>query len=206
MVFLVSSITIGRIFLIISVLLSFVNPKISLPYCLTKSVPSSFRASALIVTGKQEKPLWDKYYLSIEELPVFNWWKLHEKNDFKQVLRDKKDKIDERVIEVVKELQNEFITTFGIDENYAQYLRKQIQIELLKIKVLKTGDRSFETMIDILEIELEDLTRKEEDKGMSGSTIAIEKWMGFKLDTSKISTFEYYSYIKAITKATNGRK
>ena len=155
---------------------------------------------------KQEKPLLDKYYVSIEELPVYNWWKLHEKNDFKQVLKDKKDEIDDRVVEVVKELQNEFITTFGIDENYAQYLRKQIQIELMKINVLKTGDRSLETMIDILEIELEDLTRKEEDKGMSGTTIAVEKWMGFKLDTLKISTFEYYSYIKAIERATNGRK
>jgi DNA polymerase elongation subunit (family B) len=74
-----------------------------------------------------------------------------------------KDEIDKRVVEVVKELQNEFISTFGIDANYAQYLRKQIQIELMKIQVIKTGDRTLETMIDILEIELEDLTRKEED-------------------------------------------
>jgi DNA polymerase elongation subunit (family B) len=140
----------------------------------------------------------DKYYCSIEELPVSNWWKLHEKNDFKQVLRDSKDELDDRVIELVKELQNEFISTFGIDENYAQYLRKQIQIELMKINVLKTGDRSLETMIDILEIELEDLTRKEEDRGLNSSTIAVEKWMGFKLDTKKISTFEYYSYIEAV--------
>lgn len=155
---------------------------------------------------KQEKPLQDKYFTSIEDLPVYNWWKLHEKNDFKQVLRTQKDKIDKRVVEVVKELQNEFISTFGIDANYAQYLRKQIQIELMKIQVIKTGDRSLETMIDILEIELEDLTRKEEDKGLNTAIIAVEKWMGFKLDSKKISTFEYYSYIKAIERATNDRK
>lgn len=148
----------------------------------------------------------DKYYISIEELPVYNWWKLHEKNDFKQVLRNEKDNIDGRVVEVVKELQNEFIAIFGIDENYAAFLRKQIQIELLKIRVVKTGDRSLENQIDILEIELEELTNREEDKGLNTATIAVEKWMGFKLDTKKISTFEYYSYIKAIEKATNGRK
>jgi hypothetical protein len=148
----------------------------------------------------------DKYYCSIEELPVYNWWKLHEKNDFKQVLRSSKDDLDDRVVELAKELQNEFISTFGVDGNYAQYLRKQIQIELMKINVLKTGDRSLETMIDILEIELEDLTRKEEDRGLNSSTIAVEKWMGFKLDTKKISTFEYYSYIEAVKQATNGRK
>lgn len=158
------------------------------------------------LSRKQEKPLEDKYYTSIEELPVYNWWKLHEKNDFKQVLKAQSDKIDERVVKVSKDLQSEFIAVFGIDENYAQYLRKQIQIELLKIQVLKTGDRSLETMIDILEVELEEVTRKEEDKGLNTSVIAVEKWMGFKLDTKKISTFEYYSYIKAIEKAVNGRK
>ena len=150
---------------------------------------------------KQEKPLEDKYYLSIEDLPVFNWWKLHEKNDFKQVLRNPKGKIDKRVVDVVKELQNEFIQTFGIDENYANYLRKQIQIELLKIKILKTGDRIYENDVDILEIELEELTSKEQDKALNSATISVEKWMGFKLDIKKISTFEYYSYIKAIEKA-----
>ena len=150
---------------------------------------------------KQEKPLEDKYYLSIEDLPVFNWWKLHEKNDFKQVLRNPKGKIDKRVVDVVKELQNEFIQTFGIDENYANYLRKQIQIELLKIKILKTGDRIYENDVDILEIELEELTSKEQDKALNSATISVEKWMGFKLDVKKISTFEYYSYIKAIEKA-----
>ena len=155
---------------------------------------------------KQKKPLENKYYLTIEELPVYNWWKLHEKNDFKQVLKSQKDEIDERVVKLVKDLQNEFIATFGIDENYAAYLRKQIQIELLKIRVIKTKDRSLETQIDILEIELEELTNREQDKGLNSTTIAVEKWMGFKLDTKKISTFEYYSYIKAIEKATNGRK
>ncbi len=150
---------------------------------------------------KQEKPLEDKYFTSIEDLPVWNWWKLHEKNEFKQVLKRSKDKIDDRVIEVVKDLQNEFITTFGIDENYASYLRKQIQIELLKIKILKTGDRIYENDVDILEIELEELTNKEHDKGINSATISVEKWMGFKLDVKKISTFDYYSYIKAIEKA-----
>lgn len=150
---------------------------------------------------KQEKPLQDKYYTSIEDLPVFNWWKLHEKNDFKQVLRRSKDKIDDRLVDVVKDLQNEFILTFGIDENYAAFLRKQIQIELLKIKILKTGDRIYENDVDILEIELEELTSKEEDKSINSATISVEKWMGFKLDVKKISTFEYYSYIKAIEKA-----
>ena len=155
---------------------------------------------------KQEKPLLDKYYCSIEDLPVYNWWKLHEKNDFKQLLRALNDKLDNRVTDVVKSLQNEFIETFGIDANYAAYLRKQIQIELLKIKIIKTKDRSIENVIDILEIELNELTNREEDKGLNTATIAVEKFMGFKLETKKISTFEYYSYIKAIEKATNGRK
>ena len=100
-----------------------------------------------------------------------------------------------------KDLQNEFIATFGIDENYASYLRKQIEIELLKIKMVKTKDRSLETMIDILEIELQDVTNKEQSKSLNDNTIAVEKYMGFKLSVKEVTVFEYYSYIKAIEKA-----
>jgi len=134
-------------------------------------------------------------------MPVANWWKLHEKNDYKQLLKGRKRKVTKHAEQVATKLQNEFIDVFGIDENYASYLRKQIEIELLKIKIAKTGDRSHEVFINMLEIELEDVTKKEESKSLNGNTIAIEKFMGFKLIAKEVTVYEYYSYIKAIEKA-----
>ncbi len=139
-------------------------------------------------------------------MPVHNWWKLHETNDFKHLLKSKRYKVTEHADKVLTELQNEFFETFGIDENYASYLKKQIEIELLRIKIAKTGDRSHEVFINMLEIELEEVTKKEKGKNLNDNTIAIEKYMGIKLTTKEVTVYEYYSYIKSIEKTINANK
>jgi len=153
------------------------------------------------LSRKLENKSLDRYYTSIEEMPVHNWWKLHEKNDFKQLLKNRKHKLTSRKEDVLDLLQNEFIEVFGIDENYSRYLKKQIEIELLKIKIAKTGDKSHQIFIDMLEVELEDVTKREEGKNLRNNTIAIEKYMGFKLTAKEVTVYEYYSYVKALEKA-----
>ncbi len=124
------------------------------------------------LSKKLESKSLDRYYTSIEELPVHNWWRLHEKNDFKQLLRNKKYKLTSRAEEVLESLQNEFIGEFGVDKNYSSMLKKQIEIELLEIKIAKTGDKSHQLFIDMLKVELEDLTGKDEKKSTLDSTEA----------------------------------
>lgn len=84
-------------------------------------------------------------------------------------------------------------------------LKKQIEIELLEIKIAKTGDKSHQLFIDMLKVELEDLTGKDEKKSTLDSTIAIEKYMGFKLTPKEVTVLEYYNYIKAIEKALKSK-
>ena len=123
---------------------------------------------------------------------------MHEKNDLNQLLKDKNNVPDVRVISLLKTLQNEYITEFGVSKNYANYLKKQIQIEIVRINILKTGDKSLQNMIDILEIELAQLTNTEESKGYQKTKITIEKYMNRFIDVKIISTFDYYSYVKEI--------
>ena len=150
---------------------------------------------------KREKQSLSRYFLSIKELPVYNWWLLHEENDFKHLLRNPKAKLNNRCKKVSLTLQNECIDTFGLDNNYKEYLNKKIDIELLKIKISLTGDKSHQIFIDIMEIDLARLSSQEKEKDLNQNTIAIEKYMGFSLDTKKITVFQYYSYIKSIEKA-----
>ena len=53
----------------------------------------------------------------------------------------------------------------------------------------------------MLEVELEDVTKREEGKNLRNNTIAIEKYMGFKLTAKEVTVYEYYSYVKALEKA-----
>jgi len=132
-------------------------------------------------------------------MPIKNWWDFHEKKDVRFLLKTGK-KVNRKALKVAEMLQSEFIDVFGIDKGYSEILKKEIEIELLRIKISKTGDKSHQIFIEIAERELEVLTAPLKDKKINSNTIHIEKYMGFKLNSKEITVFEYYSYIKAIEK------
>jgi flagellin-specific chaperone FliS len=168
-----------------------------------------------LLLERLERLFLKAYHRSIEDLPVWNWWNIHKEGDYKFLIkkywgvlsfitpRKLKIKLFNKVFE---ELQSEFIDTFGIDKNYAQYLRKKVEIELLKIKVAKTGDLSHGFMIDVITEELNMYLNKETGGNFNQGVIAIEKYMGFRLVVKLTSVFEYYSYVKSIELAIKSSK
>lgn len=70
-----------------------------------------------------------------------------------------------------------------------------------------TKDLSMETFIDVMRIELDELKASSAGGTYMDGVIAVEKNMGFKMDTKKISVFEYYSYVKSLEKSVvNGKR
>lgn len=148
---------------------------------------------------KLENSLSDRYYKGLEDLPVLNWWKLHEENDFKWLIRnEKKPNIFAKVR--FKKIKHDFINTFGVDDRYANYLDKLCEIEMLKIDIALNGDRTKEMFVKIAEFELEDMLNEKEAEVYNHGIIHIEKYMGFKLDTNTTTVYEFYSYVKEIEK------
>lgn len=66
-------------------------------------------------------------------------------------------------------------------------------------------DSSLETFIDIMKVELDEIKMANSGGTYMDTAIAVEKNMGFKLNTKEISVFEYYSYIKSLEKSANGK-
>lgn len=99
---------------------------------------------------------------------------------------------------IFDELYSDFIRIFGVGDNYKQYLEKLKEIRLAEIDMVLYQDPSMETFIDILKIELEDIKEAGSGGSYMETAIAVEKNMGFKLNTKEISVFEYYSYIKSL--------
>lgn len=149
---------------------------------------------------KLEVKLSDRYYKSIEELPVLNWWKLHEENDFKWLLKNSNKKVNRYALNIFKSVKSEFIDTFGIDKKYEDYLNKVWKLEIKKIDIALTGDKSQKIFADILELEIEDLLNTQEIEVHNHGVMHVEKYMGFKLNTKETTVNEFYSYIKEIEK------
>ena len=148
---------------------------------------------------KLEKRFSNRYYKDIEELPVLNWWKIHETDDLKWLVKNGK-KANIFANKRFKSIKNEFINTFGIDRKYESYLDKVWKLELLNIDIALTGDRSKEMFANIIKVEIEDLLNEEEIKVHNNGVMHVEKFMGFKLDTKTTTVYEFYSYVKEIEK------
>lgn len=137
------------------------------------------------------------YYQSIKELPVYNWWQLHEGNNW-NFLHKKGRKVNPLLaIKCFKKCQKEFYDEFGLDEKFKEYLKKSIELELLNIQVAK-GDKSQQIFANIVKIELEEMTLEMQKKVYNHGVMHVEKYMGFRLDTKQISTYEFYAYVKQI--------
>lgn len=151
-----------------------------------------------------ERRFSSRYYHSINDLPVFNWWKIHEENDFKYLLKNPNKKVNKYAEKVFKSIKSEFINEFGIDRKYEQYIDKVIELTLLNIKIVKGKDKSKKIFADMLELEIKDLLTQEEkivskDKGFS----AVSKYLGTSIKIKEITIYEFYSHIEAIKRHIN---
>jgi hypothetical protein len=132
-------------------------------------------------------------------LPVWNWWKIHETKDLKYLLKQDK-KLTPHADIIFDKIYSEFISIFGVGENYKQYLEKLKEIAIAEIDMVLDKDPAMETFIDIMKVELEEIKNAGSGGTYMDTAIAVEKNMGFKLNTKEISVFEYYSYIKSLEK------
>ena len=111
-------------------------------------------------------------------------------------------KVTSHAEEIFDNLYSEFISIFGVSDSYKAYLDKIIEIDVAEIDMVLTGDLSMETFIDIMRVELEELKNASSGGTYMDTAIAVEKNMGFKLNSKELSVFEYYSYIKSLEKST----
>lgn len=144
-----------------------------------------------------------KYYLSIEDLPVWNWWHLHEEKDYTALL--KHGKLDKHAGKVLRGLEVDFHKTFGLHPQYEIYLMKLIDLEIAKNKVA-LGDKTEQLFVDIIEQEISQMKVQNEDADNSHFVAPMEKHYGFPIDPKTTSTFKFYDRVKAIEKEVEQMK
>ena len=148
-----------------------------------------------------------KLYETIEEMPIYNWFKIVDKSDYSFMLVDpKKDLTQEELADCYtqfEKLYSEFIDEFGLSETFIEVLDLKRIIMLHKIDMAITGNMTKKVHIKIAELDLEKLM-KQQNKTETNLTIVIEKHMGFQLDEKKVSVKKFYQYLQDINRS-NGR-
>lgn len=143
-------------------------------------------------------------YRSIEELPIYNWFKIQNTNNLgwlNKGIDSPEKEISEELIKVWDGIFSEFIDTFGIPEKLKEILELKRDIQCLQWEMLITDDGSLETFIDIKQYELEQKTKVEgKSSKINEAKVYLEKFMGFRINEREITVKEYYEYMQVLNK------
>lgn len=144
----------------------------------------------------------DCVYRSIEDLPIGIWKKINQTGDLSLLFKIDVQELEDYnvLIELWTELNDQYITRYGINEKYEKILGMQKKIALLKIDFHLKNKRINKTFWRIEEIRLTELLNNDEGMQFNDTIIAIEERMGREIDPNKISVVKYYDYINYINK------
>lgn len=146
----------------------------------------------------------DKFYTGIDNLPIWNWIQINEKQDFRYLARAISDYAaasKEAVERLWRAIYEEFLQRFGFGETFIEVMRHRIEIGRLKVMMGVTGDRSHQTFVEIAELEIAELL-KPAGKPMDFYRLKayVEKKNGFRIDAHQTTVVEFYTYLELIKK------
>jgi hypothetical protein len=148
------------------------------------------------------------YYNSIDELPIFNWFAIEEKNDITFLLKDKKEITpDQRALLLVvwDSLIAQYIDEFGISDSMQEIMLVKKYIKILEIDQELYGINNT-TFIEIELERLKELSQKGQNISNNEVKAYVEKYMGFRLDPKVITVKEYFYYLRVMNKENSTPK
>lgn len=143
-----------------------------------------------------------KIYKSIDELPIYNWWKVHKDNSLLWLLHDPKQHIsgvqEQQLTEVWASIYKEFINTFGISKAFREVLNVKREIQIYKYRMYLEKDETLQIFIDIAQDKLEELLKSGGKSEVNKEKVYVEKYLGRHVDDKTITVKEYYTYLKVL--------
>lgn len=142
------------------------------------------------------------YYDSIDNLPIHNWFMIHQKNDDSYLIisGNKKFARTKTLRHNLDKIFCEYIDSFGISAEFKQILKLKANIAVLKYKEYCLDDKGATTLREVAEIELEALLNKSmNSKKIKSATPAISKFFGgMQVDEYKMTVRQYYTYLETL--------
>lgn len=138
----------------------------------------------------------DQLWVSIEDMPIWNWNKIVEEGSLKFLFK-KYDKqvISQEVQDVWMDLQQQHVDEFGIDEALNIRMKNMRKVIALNLKFFETRDRSLLNLIAIEELRIEGATSNIKHR-FTKVLNHVSKHMGFRINAKDFSVKEWYHALK----------
>lgn len=131
-------------------------------------------------------------------MPLENWIALHDNSDPKQLSRT--GEVCKYINKAYERIEDSFIDEFGAGKEFLELQQKRIELELMKCSQIHNGDLSTQIFIDLLEDEINELSKKSENKGGKVRKMIpwVESEMGFRINAKQTTAFEFYNMVNFI--------
>ena len=104
--------------------------------------------------------LKENYYYDIDEMPLFNWRKCQEKQDYKYTRKDIKKGTEEEDLKAWDIIYDSYLSEFGLGSEYERILEIKTRIAELQCNLVIEDDRFLLNEIKRLERELNDILNR----------------------------------------------
>lgn len=145
-------------------------------------------------------------YNSLEDLPIFNWWKISN-GEYKYLSKENKPlELTEEVSEMIGKLQQDFFDRYGVSDDFEDYFETQKELLELQVDLAITGDRFLNTKINLIKQKLQakqNYKRKGEEYELKAY---LDKYLGMQINTKTTSVVEYYGYLELMKKDNRNGK
>jgi len=138
-------------------------------------------------------------FTTIDELPIKIWFEIHKTGDYTTLIKGDiplTDKIFLQLVKIWDGIYDEFITRFGLTDEFMAELRAEIKLAHLQAEYIITGQPHYRTLIKI-EKEKKRLLDEEIKEPLDLELVLakVSKFYGFKLAAKELTVAEYYAYI-----------
>lgn len=150
-------------------------------------------------------------YVSIDDLPIYYWWEVHETGDVTLLLKDSKFPITEKLVnycsDLWDDLRQQHLDYVGVSQEYSRYLKLIADVALAKLQHAISGDNWDLFKLELKQGELDEIKDSPKEDNSETKALIEKHWLnGQRLDPKKITVKEYYSYIKSLQKqSANGK-
>lgn len=148
-----------------------------------------------------------KYFESLDDLPIYNFWKIRETGDlvylFQEWKSDEAEAASKRrvwrsvLVDLWRKMDAEFIENFAMTDEFFNRLLIEKKIINLQLEYMISKSSVIRARLKGEQQKLELNYHNEESKPVKLHEFiaGIEKYIGFQIDEKKISTNKVYSYV-----------
>ena len=143
------------------------------------------------------------HYESIDDLPIYNWFRISESNNLKYLFHKQQDpteKQKQKLQLVWSNIYFEFLEVFGVPKKLQKIYSLKRDVIKMQTRVIVDGRKDLKAAIIIKEKELENLTKHENETIVNTVSAYVSKELGFKVDQHKTTVREFYEFLSVIEK------